>query len=127
MVDTAVEQLHRASSFNEQQQQAKQTWLPRTQIAALVVRTGEALALAQGGGGGEGVSNLVAAAEEGLATLGKVFRLHDGHVGDAEASLGIGTAVAAVVAAPGGFGGGGFGGGFGASAGGGGGGGFRFG
>jgi hypothetical protein len=146
MVDTAVEQLHRASSTstsnnNDGGGSSKQVCLPRTQIAALVLRTREALAAAQAASGsssssgsssGSHISNLVAAAEEGIATLGKVFKVYDGNVGDAEASLGLSQAVAAAVAptaaaaagAGGGFGGFGGGGGGGFAFGGGGSGGF---
>ena len=120
-----MEQLHKATitSSSSNHSNNKQTCLPRTQLTALVVRTREALRLASALPPPlpEEVGALVAAAEEGLTTLGKVFRVYDGDVGDAEASLGVAAAVAAAV------GGGGGGGGLGGVVVGGGGGGFRFG
>lgn len=122
-----MEQLHKVTitSSSSSGNNNKQTCLPRTQLTALVVRTREALRLSSALPPPlpEGVGALVAAAEEGLTTLGKVFRVYDGDVGDAEASLGVAAAVAAAIGD--GDGGGGLGG---VVAGGGdGGGGFRFG
>ncbi len=119
MVDTAVEQLHRGASSSAHAASGKQVWLPRTQIAALVVRTREAAQLAAQAqpqptaSENGGLGDLVQAAREGLDTLGKVLKVYNGNVGDAEASLGVGQAVAAAVGGGGfGFGPGGGGAGF---------------